>query len=88
MSPVSKKKPEEINRRDQSRKTRTGDDAIFIVRVKLIRGGKLIEQLMSPQDLQRTGLNKLTTQELANLNEWLDPDMGGHGLVVVDSSSS
>lgn len=88
MSPLRKKKPEKINRRDQSRKTRNEDDALFIVRVKLIRGGKLIEQLMSPQDLQRTGLNKLTAQELANLNEWLDPDMGGYGLMVVDSSSS
>ena len=88
MSPLRKKKPEKINRRDQSRKTRTEGDPLFIVRVKIIRGGKLIEQLMSPQDLQRTGLNKLTAQELANLNEWFDPDMGSYGLMVVDSSSS
>jgi hypothetical protein len=88
MLPLRNKKPEKINRRDQSRKIRTEDDALFIVRVKIIRGGKLIEQLMTPQDLQRTGLNKLTAQELANLNEWLDPDLGGYGLVVIDSSSS
>ena len=42
---------------------------------------------MTPEDLQRTGLNKLTAQELANLNEWLDPDLGGYGFVVADSSS-
>jgi hypothetical protein len=88
MSPLRKRKPEKINRRDQPRKTPTEQDALFIVSVKVIRGGKLIEQLMSPQDLQRTGLNKLTAQELANLNQWLDPGLGGYGLVAVDSSSS
>ncbi len=87
MSPLREKKQEKINRKDQSRKNRTEDDALFIVRVKIIRGGKLIEQLMTPEDLQRTGLNKLTAQELANLNEWLDPDLGGYGFVVADSSS-
>jgi hypothetical protein len=87
MSPRREKKQEKINTKDQYRKTRTEDDALFIVRVKIIRGGKLIEQLMTPEDLQRTGLNKLTAQELANLNEWLDPDLGGDGFVVADSSS-
>ena len=87
MSPLREKKQEKINRKDQSRKTRTEDDALFIVSVKIIRGGKLIEQLMTPEDLQRTGLSKLTAQELANLNEWLDPDLGGYGFVVADSSS-
>lgn len=87
MSPLREKKQEKINRKDQSRKTRTEDDALFIVSVKIIRGGKLIEQLMTSEDLQRTGLNKLTAQELANLNEWLDPDLGGYGFVVADSSS-
>lgn len=87
MSSLRKKKQEQTNRKDQAKKTRTEDDALFIVRVKIIRGGKLIEQLMTPEDLQRTGLNKLTAQELANLNEWLDPDLGGDGFVVADSSS-
>jgi hypothetical protein len=40
-----------------------------------ITRGKLIEQLMFPQDLQRTGLNKLTAQELAALNAFLDPSL-------------
>jgi hypothetical protein len=88
MPPLREKKQEEINRKDQPRKTRTGDDALFIVRVKIIRGQKLIEQLMTPEDLQRTGLSKLTAQELANLNAWLDPSLGVDGLVVADSSSS
>lgn len=88
MPPLREKKQEEINRKDKPRKTRTGDDALFIVRVKIIRGQKLIEQLMTPEDLQRTGLSKLTAQELANLNAWLDPSLGVDGLVVADSSSS
>ena len=87
MLPLPEKKHEEINRKDQSRKTRTKDDALFIVRVKIIRGQKLIQQLMTPEDLQRTGLIKLTAQELANLNAWFDPSMGVDGLVVADSSS-
>jgi hypothetical protein len=87
MSSLRQKKQEEINRKDQSRKTRTQDDALFIVRVKIIRGQKLIEQLMTPDDLQSTGLSKLTDQELANLNAWLDPSLGVDGLVATDSSS-
>jgi len=82
------KKHEEINRKDQSRKTRTEGDALFIVKVRVIRGQKLIQQFMTPEDLQRTGLSKLTDQELANLNAWLDPSLGGDGWVVADSSSS
>jgi len=82
------KKHEEINRKDQPRKTRTEDDALFIVKVRVIRGQKLIQQFMTPEDLQRTGLSKLTDQELANLNAWLDPSLGGDGWVVADSSSS
>ena len=82
------KKQEEINRKDQPRKTRTADDALFIVKVRVIRGQKLIQQFMTPEDLQRTGLSKLTDQELANLNAWLDPSMGGDEWVVADSSSS
>jgi hypothetical protein len=87
MSSLREKKQEEINRKDQSRKTRTQDDALFIVRVRIIRGQKLIEQLMSSEDLQRTGLSKLTDQELANLNAWLDPCLGVDGLVATHSSS-
>jgi hypothetical protein len=87
MSSLRGKKQEEINRKDQSRKTRTQNDALFIVRVKIIRGQKLIEQLMTPEDLQSTGLSKLTDQELANLNAWLDPSLGVDGLVATDSSS-
>jgi hypothetical protein len=87
MSSLRDKKQEKINRKDQSRKTRTKDDALFIVRVKVIRGQKLIEQLMTPEDLQSTGLSKLTAQELANLNAWLDPSLGVDGLVTTDSSS-
>lgn len=87
MSSLRDKKQEEINRKDQSRKTRTQNDALFIVRVKIIRGQKLIEQLMTPDDLQSTGLSKLTDQELANLNAWLDPSLGVDGLVATDSSS-
>jgi len=87
MSSLRDKKQEEINRKDQSRKTRTQDDALFIVRVKIIRGQKLIEQLMTQEDLQSTGLSKLTDQELANLNAWLDPSLGVDGLVAIDSSS-
>jgi hypothetical protein len=86
MSSLRDKKQEEINRKDQSRKTRTQDDALFIVSVKIIRGQKLIEQLMTQEDLQRTGLSKLTGQELANLNAWLDPSLGVDGLVGIDSS--
>ena len=87
MSSLRGKKQEEINRKDQSRKTRTQNDALFIVRVKIIRGQKLIEQLMTSEDLQSTGLSKLTDQELANLNAWLDPSLGVDGLVATDSSS-
>jgi hypothetical protein len=42
---------------------------------------------MTPEDLQRTGLSKLTDQELANLNAWLDPSLGVDGLVATDNSS-
>jgi hypothetical protein len=87
MSSLRQKKQEEIKRKDQTRKTHTQDDALFIVRVKIIRGQKLIEQLMTPDDLRSTGLSKLTDQELANLNAWLDPSLGVDGLVATDSSS-
>lgn len=81
------KQHEEINKKDQPRKTRTEDDALFVVKLRVIRGQKLIQQLMTPEDMQRTGLSKLTDQELANLNAWFDPSLGADGLVVADSSS-
>ena len=80
MPPPPNEKPEEI-------KTVTEDDALFIARVRIIRGQKLIEQLMSSEDLQRTGLAKLSPDELGNLNAWLDPSLGVDGLVTTDSSS-
>jgi len=86
MPSLREKEHEEIKRKDQPRKTRT-EDALFVVKLRVIRGQKLIQQLMTPEDLQRTGLSKLTDQELANLNSWLDPSLGGDGLVVADSSS-
>ena len=51
------------------------DDALFIITVK--KGTKLIEQLMNGDEKKKTGLIKLTPQELAELNAFIDP-----GLVV------
>ena len=59
--------------KNQPKKTVTEHDALFIVRVSIERS-KLIEELMTDEVKQATGLNKLTDQELANLNSWLDPD--------------
>jgi len=60
------------------------NNALFVVTPiyekakKLIRltfeKGDRIQDLMSPQDQQRTGLNSLNADQLANLNAWLDPD--------------
>ncbi len=33
---------------------------------------KPIEQLMNDKEKQKSGLTKLSAEELANLNEWLD----------------
>jgi hypothetical protein len=33
---------------------------------------KPIEQLMNDKERQKSGLTKLSAEELANLNEWLD----------------
>ena len=87
MSSLRKKKQEEINREINSEKLVPKRMLFSLSRVKIIRGQKLIEQLMTPEDLQRTGLSKLTDQELANLNAWLDPSLGVDGLVAIDSSS-
>ena len=35
---------------------------------------ELIEQLMTPNDLQDTGVGSLTDAQRAKLNAWLDPD--------------
>ena len=73
-----------MKKKDQPKRTRTEADALFIMRVRVIgdekliqltfEKGKLIEELMTEADLQRTGLSQLTDQELANLNSWLDPN--------------
>jgi hypothetical protein len=57
--------------KDQPKKILTEDYGLFIVTVSIKRG-KRIEQLMNDKEKQLTGLVKLTTQELANLNEWLN----------------
>ena len=59
--------------KNQSQKTFTQDYGLFVIRVRLDRG-KMIQELMSDEAKQATGLSKLTEQELANLNAWLDPD--------------
>jgi hypothetical protein len=59
--------------KNQPRKTFIKDYGLFVVRVRLERS-KLIQDLMSDEAKQATGLNKLSDQELANLNSWLDPD--------------
>jgi len=62
----------------------TEDEALFIVRVAYLKDekliqltfekGKLIEQLMTENDLNDTGVKRLTDAERAKLNAWLDPD--------------
>lgn len=58
----------------QPKKTVTQDKALYIASVKIVRG-KLIEQLMSKQDLKDTGVGRLTLQEKAALNAFLDPSL-------------
>jgi hypothetical protein len=60
------------------------EDALFIVKVAFLREekliqltferGKLIEQLMTANDLEDTGVGNLTDPQKAKLNAWLDPD--------------
>ncbi len=38
---------------------------------------------MTEEDKHKTGLNTLTAQQSANLNEWLDPDKALHGVLGV-----
>ena len=59
--------------KNQPKKALTSDYGLFVVRLR-VEKGKLIEQLMTEEEKQATGLSKLTDQELANLNSWLDPD--------------
>ena len=59
--------------KNQPKKTFIKDYGLFVVRVRIDKG-KPIEELMSDEAKQATGLSKLTDQELANLNSWLDPD--------------
>jgi hypothetical protein len=72
--PISTRKEQtKINVKDQPKRIGIGDYGLFIVRVSIERG-KLIEELMDDATKQATGLCKLSAQELANLNAWLDPD--------------
>src|SRR4249919_2686007 len=59
-----RKQQEELDMKNQPKKTLTKDYGFFVVRVSVERS-KLIEELMSPEAKQATGLNKLTEQELA-----------------------
>jgi hypothetical protein len=84
MAPLSNKEPEEMNKKDQPKRIRTEADALFIMRVSLISDekliqltfekGKLIEQLMTDDELEDTGVGSLTDRQKAELNAWLNPD--------------
>jgi hypothetical protein len=71
--PPMPEKNTDINMKERRKKIHMEDYGLFIVRVSMKRS-KLIEELMTDEVKQATGLNKLTAQELANLNSWLDPD--------------
>jgi hypothetical protein len=49
------------------------DDALFTITVK--KGKKLIEELMTPAEKDKTGISSLKAEELAELNAWLDPSL-------------
>lgn len=59
----------------EPKKTVTEDNALFVATVKIKRGNKLIEQLMSPQDLKDTGVGDLKPQQKAALNAFLDASL-------------
>ena len=73
-----------MKKKRQPKRIRTEADALFIMRVSLIRDekliqltfekGKLIEQLMSEDELKDTGVGSLTDKQKAELNAWLDPN--------------
>jgi hypothetical protein len=50
------------------------DNVLFIATPTFEKSGKLIEDLMTPDQKQKTGLIRLNASELAELNAWLDPD--------------
>jgi len=64
-----------MNTKNQTKKTVTEADALFTAKVTIKRGNKLIEQLMSPQDLQDTGVGNLTAPQKAALNAFLDSSL-------------
>ncbi len=68
--------------KNQQKKTLTKDYGLFVVTISIERG-KRIEHLMTEEDKHKTGLNTLTAQQSANLNEWLDPDKALHGVLGV-----
>jgi hypothetical protein len=49
------------------------DNALFIIKIE--KSNTLIEQLMTPDEIQKTGLHRLKAEELAELNAWLDTDL-------------
>ena len=57
----------------QPKKTAT-DQRLFNATVKLTKN-KLIEQVMSPQDLKDTGVGALSAQQKAALNAFLDSNL-------------
>ena len=59
----------------EPKKTVTEDNALFVATVKIKRGNKLIEQLMSPQDLKDSGVGHLTAPQKAALNAFLDASL-------------
>ncbi len=81
MPPMPEKNSQTINMKDRPTKIHTEDYGLFIAKVSLKRT-KLIEELMTEEVKRATGLNKLTAQELANLNSWLTPDK----LLAADSA--
>jgi hypothetical protein len=70
---ATRKEQEEVNMKNQPKETLTEDYGLFVVTVRIERGRR-IEQLMNDKEKQSTGLAKLTSKELANLNGWLNPD--------------
>jgi hypothetical protein len=58
------------------------DYGLLVVTISIERR-KRIEHLMTEQDKHKTGLNTLTAQQSANLNEWFDPDKALHNVLEV-----
>jgi hypothetical protein len=49
------------------------DNALFVVKIE--KGKKLIEELMSTDDQKKTGFSSLTNEQKAELNAWLDTSL-------------